>query len=132
MVGLTLLFELIPQNSNAANSIDNSLAIVDALDDIAYKIENGEATMPEMLYFYTIPENESLILNDPVHTLNFVKLTESVMAAEEILEAEKEIKEQETKATNENVENSILKRYMEMQQNKKVNVGNINVADFSF
>ena len=105
---------------------------MDALDDIAYKIENGEATMPEMLYFYTIPENESLILNDPVHTLNFVKLASGVMAAEELLEAEQEIQEQETKATNENVENSILKRYMEMQQNKKVNVGNVNVADFSF
>ena len=131
VVGLTLLFELIPQNSNA-NNVNKSLEIVDALDDIAYKIENGEATMPEMLYFYTIPENESLILNDPVHTLNFVKLTESVMAAEEILEAEKENQEQETKATTENVENSILKRYMEMQQNKKVNVGNVNVADFSF
>lgn len=127
MVGLTLLFELIPQNSNA-NNINKSLEIVDALDDIAYKIENGEATMPEMLYFYTIPENEDLILNDPVHTLNFVKLASGVMAAEEILEAEQE----ETKATNENVENSILQRYMEMQQNKKVNVGNVNVADFSF
>ena len=131
IAGLTLLFELIPQNSNA-NNINKSLEIMDALDDITYKIENGEATMPEMLYFYTIPENESLILNDPVHTLNFVKLTESVMAAEEILEAEKEIREQETKATTENVENSILQRYMEMQQNKKVNVGNVNVADFSF
>ena len=131
IAGLTLLFELIPQNSNA-NNINKSFEIVDALDDISYKIENGEATMPEMLYFYTIPENENLILKDPVHTLNFVKLTEGVMAAEEILEAEKENQEEETKATNEKVENSILKRYMEMQQNKKVNVENVNVADFSF
>ena len=128
IAGLTLLFELIPQNSNA-NNINKSFEIVDALDDISYKIENGEATMPEMLYFYTIPENENLILKDPVHTLNFVKLTEGVMAAEELLEAEKEAKQE----ANEEVENSILKKYMEIQQNKKGNVvGNVNVADFSF
>ena len=121
MVGLTLLFELIPQNSNA-NNINKSLEIMDALDDIAYKIENGEATMPEMLYFYTIPENEYLILNDPLHTLNFVKLAQGVMEAEEILlEAEKENKAKENKA----IENSILKNYQKQASKTDFGVGTL-------
>ncbi len=120
VVGLTLLFELIPQNSNA-NNINKSLEIMDTLDDISYKIENGEATMAEMLYFYTIPENEYLILKDPVHTLNFVKLAQGAMEAEEILEAEKENKAKENKA----IENSILKNYQKQASKTDFGVGTL-------
>ena len=120
MVGLTLLFELIPQNSNA-NNINKSLEIMDTLDDISYKIENGEATMAEILYFYTIPENEYLILKDPVHTLNFVKLAQGAMEAEEILEAEKENKAKENKA----IENSILKNYQKQASKTDFGVGTL-------